>query len=55
MELIHTDVMVMPSTLRQGAKYVLTLLDDLSKASFVECIRRKSDVPDVVNPAKDSI
>jgi transposase InsO family protein len=45
MELIHTDVMVMPKMSRQGAMYVLTLLDDFSKASFVECIRRKSDVP----------
>jgi transposase InsO family protein len=48
MELIHTDVMVMPKMSRQGAKYVLTLLDDFSNASFVECIRRKSDVPEVL-------
>jgi transposase InsO family protein len=48
MELIHTDVIVMPKILRQGAKYVLTVLDDFSKASFVECIHRKSDVPEVL-------
>jgi hypothetical protein len=32
MELVHTDVMLMPQMSRQGAKYVLTLLDDFSRA-----------------------
>jgi transposase InsO family protein len=48
MELVHSDVMVMPTMSREGAKYVLTLLDDFSKASYVECIRRKSDLPEVL-------
>jgi transposase InsO family protein len=48
MERVHSDVMVMPTVSRQGAKYVSTLLDDFSKASYVECIRRKSDVPEVL-------
>jgi hypothetical protein len=48
MELVHSDVKVMPTMSREGAKYVLTLLDDFLKASYVECIRRKSDVPEVL-------
>jgi transposase InsO family protein len=49
MELIHTDVMMMPILSRQSAlrRPCRALLDDFSRVSHVDCIRRKLDVPEV--------
>jgi Reverse transcriptase (RNA-dependent DNA polymerase)/Integrase core domain/GAG-pre-integrase domain len=46
LELLHSDLMFMPSEALEGEQYVMTVLDDYSRYSETVCLHRKSDATD---------
>ena len=46
LELIHNDLMSLPTPSFSGAQYVLTFIDDFSRRTWVYFLKYKSDVFD---------